>query len=256
MGLQNSISASYKKITEFYEGKEIFWHRSPQLLLLKQSLKPLIAHHAKGRVLDAGAGASAYKPLFLKHADDYLAIDLRYRDSLGCVADLTKLPLKQNTFNTIFCSQVLEHIRAPCKVIEEFYRILKPEGNLLLTVPHLSCYHELPHDYYRFTSKGIAFLLTEGGFKIIELKECGGALSFLGHIFSYILLAVAGKIALLRTPLILINSIWVCLIAFIDSLATRIINPAPGNIIVVAAKTNNDTALTREIMGKLPHNFP
>ncbi|MBF0302604.1 MAG: class I SAM-dependent methyltransferase [Desulfamplus sp.] len=50
-------------------------------------------------------------------------------------ADITRLPFGDNSFDVIICSEVMEHIYEEEKALEELKRILKPGGQLALTVP-------------------------------------------------------------------------------------------------------------------------
>jgi ubiquinone/menaquinone biosynthesis C-methylase UbiE len=52
------------------------------------------------------------------------------------VADATSLPFKNKCFDGIICSEVLEHVTAPQKAIQEFHRTLNDKGYLVLTVPN------------------------------------------------------------------------------------------------------------------------
>ena len=51
------------------------------------------------------------------------------------VADAKKLPFKDNTFDFIVCSEVLEHIIDYQSALSEINRILKPQGKLAISVP-------------------------------------------------------------------------------------------------------------------------
>ena len=51
------------------------------------------------------------------------------------MADAKKLPFKDNTFDFIVCSEVLEHIIDYQSAISEINRILKPQGKLAVSVP-------------------------------------------------------------------------------------------------------------------------
>ena len=51
------------------------------------------------------------------------------------VTDAKKLPFKDNTFDFIICSEVLEHIIDYQSALSEINRILKPEGKLAVSVP-------------------------------------------------------------------------------------------------------------------------
>lgn len=57
----------------------------------------------------------------------------RYKDLI--LADARKLPFKTNTFNTVIGVSSLEHIAHVDKVITEAYRVLKPGGRFVITVP-------------------------------------------------------------------------------------------------------------------------
>lgn len=47
-------------------------------------------------------------------------------------------PFKDGEADTIRCSHVLEHLKNPLGAIQEFQRILKPDGRLVLEFPHYS----------------------------------------------------------------------------------------------------------------------
>lgn len=235
MKLENVISKGWQKIAYLYRGKEIFWYRSPQILLLRRSLQKIIPKHALGIVLDAGAGQSDYRYMFYG-CRKYIAIDLHLKENLNCVANVINLPFKEQKFDTIFCSQVLEHLPNPSLALNEFYKVLKPGGNLILTVPHLSCYHDLPHDYYRFTVGGISFLLSQSGFKTITALGSASVLSFIGHIFSHIVLGLSAGCGIVGRIIFLINSLVNYIIAFIDYFLSRFAKNIPLNIITVSVK--------------------
>lgn len=70
-------------------------------------------------------------------------------------ADLEKLPFKSQTFDLISSHFVLEHLKNPLKVWEEWRRVLKPGGKVLAQTPnalnHLSLLGRLlPHRFKRF----------------------------------------------------------------------------------------------------------
>lgn len=44
--------------------------------------------------------------------------------------------LKSNSIDSILCSEVIEHVTAPHRVISECFRVLKPGGRILLTTPN------------------------------------------------------------------------------------------------------------------------
>jgi len=47
-----------------------------------------------------------------------------------------KLPFQDKSFDLIWCSEVIEHLRNPAFTVSEFRRILKMEGEMILTTPN------------------------------------------------------------------------------------------------------------------------
>ena len=134
-------------------------------------------------LLDAGAGECWYKPHF-KHLN-YRSVDFGLGkgswdySNLDVVANLLCLPFRENTFDAILCTQVLEHINRPGDFVKELFRILKPGGTLYLTAPQNFKEHQVPYDFFRYTSYGLRFLFDEAGFKEEYIKPKGGFFYFL-----------------------------------------------------------------------------
>ena len=101
------------------------------------------------RVLDAGAGKLPYKPLFA-HVT-YEAADIVPGPGLDYVCDIAQLPVEDERYDLILCSQTLEHVMNPIAVLREFHRVLKPGGTVWLTTPLFYAEHVVPWDYFRYT---------------------------------------------------------------------------------------------------------
>ncbi|MFN3780725.1 MAG: methyltransferase domain-containing protein [Candidatus Kapaibacteriota bacterium] len=54
----------------------------------------------------------------------------------GIVADGYFLPFKDNTFDCVVASEVVEHLEEPRKFISELLRIVAPNGKVILTTPY------------------------------------------------------------------------------------------------------------------------
>lgn len=88
--------------------------------------------------------------------------------------DLTKkLNIKSNQYNNILIFNVLEHMNNHSIVFKEVRRILKKNGNLLISTPFLYQVHGAPRDYYRFTRDFFLEKLKENGYKKIKIKCLG-----------------------------------------------------------------------------------
>jgi SAM-dependent methyltransferase len=137
------------------------------------------------RVLDAGAGEGRFKPLFAHTA--YVGIDFAQGDKswdyskLDVVGKLEELPFPDLSFDHVLSIVVLEHTPQPGRVIQELQRVLKPGGMLHIVVPHMWEEHQRPHDFFRFTSGGIRYLLQTAGFRIRRIHPIGGFFWQLGR---------------------------------------------------------------------------
>ena len=76
----------------------------------------------------------------LLHKDGYGKIDY--------VSDIEKIPVKDNSFDIIICTEVLEHVPNPIGALKEMARILKKGGKLLITTPLGSHIHQDPYHFY------------------------------------------------------------------------------------------------------------
>jgi SAM-dependent methyltransferase len=117
---------------------------------------------------------------------------------------------------------VLEHLPHPWLAMTEAYRVLKPGGVIIVSVPHLSRLHDLPHDYYRYTANGLASLLGDAGFSEVEIVPKGGVFSFLGHQVSTFLITLTWGIPVLREIVYFLNEWLITRPCFgLDSLLSR-----------------------------------
>ena len=89
------------------------------------------------------------------------------------LCDAIKIPVKKNHFDGIICSQLLEHVAEPPIVLKEIYRVLKPKGKLLLTVPFIYRIHPDPNDYGRYTDQYWKEILRKIGFTKTVIEKQG-----------------------------------------------------------------------------------
>jgi len=144
----------------------------PDRYLLKKQIKDNV-RYIKGVVLDAGSGRSErYKHFF--NFDKYIKLDIDSAHGVDIVGSIENIPAESESFDSVISTQVLEHVKNPQKAIEEFYRVLKPGGHCLITVPQSSELHEEPNDFFRFTKFGLEELVKKSGFKIILMEKRGG----------------------------------------------------------------------------------
>ena len=125
-----------------------------------------------GRVLDVGCGEKPYQSLF--QSTEYIGLDVEVsghdhaNEQIDVYYDGKIFPFTDQSFDSVICNQVLEHVATPEVTLSEMHRVLKPQGYVLLTVPFLADEHEQPFDFYRYSSFGMKHLLETHNFEIIK----------------------------------------------------------------------------------------
>jgi len=66
---------------------------------------------------------------------DYVGVDLHNRANIGLKMDLAVVPIPSDTFDAIICIHVLEHVREDRRAMQELFRVLKPGGWAIISVP-------------------------------------------------------------------------------------------------------------------------
>jgi len=98
------------------------------------------------KILDIGCSDGQILEPYIRIGDCY-GVDiskssLRKATSKGistCLVDLEKgLPFKENSFDVVICSHVLEHLVDTDFVLSEINRVLKKDGHLLLSIPNIN----------------------------------------------------------------------------------------------------------------------
>lgn len=88
-------------------------------------------------------------------------LDIDPNSGATYIGDITKYNefLPDEILDIIVCTEVLEHVLDPFSAIKEVYRLLKPGGVLLLTVPFNFRIHGPLPDCWRFSEHGLRELL-------------------------------------------------------------------------------------------------
>ncbi|HVY71725.1 MAG TPA: class I SAM-dependent methyltransferase [Verrucomicrobiae bacterium] len=136
---------------------------------------------AGSRVLDAGAGSSKYRPFFSHcryETQDFCQYEgtlVEYLQPIDHVCDIENIPLPDACMDAIVCTEVIEHVVDPPRVLKELGRLLKPGGTLLLTSPMISHLHMEPYHYFGgFTHYWYRHWLPKLGYEIESITPVGG----------------------------------------------------------------------------------
>lgn len=171
----STLGELYDRVYAFLCGAQPFrrfthfqWLATRELYRDLQKILPKLG----GDILDLGCGTKPYKQWF-RHPRQYVGADIAPLPTVDVVLTPgAPLPFDDNTFDTVLCTQVLEHVRDHHQMFGEILRILRPGGTLVISVPLLFNVHGVPHDYQRLTEYGMLSLL-EQDYEILELRQEG-----------------------------------------------------------------------------------
>jgi len=136
------------------------------------------APQLSGKLLDFGCGSKPYRSLFTSAAD-YTGLDVEgeghshVNEQVDVFYDGKKIPFDGETFDSVFSSEVVEHIFNIHEILPEINRVMKKGGKILITCPFVWNEHEVPVDYARYTQFALKHLLEKNGFAILVLDKSG-----------------------------------------------------------------------------------
>lgn len=137
----------------------------------RYSEEKLAAFPSGARIVDLGAGPSQFRNI-LSRFSDVISVDFFPYEKVNVIADITaRLPLQNGIADAVILSNVLEHTPNPAFVLSECFRILKPGGAIIGTIPFLMRVHQAPYDFNRFTNFMLERLLRDAGFRDIAIKN-------------------------------------------------------------------------------------
>ncbi len=169
------------------------------------------ASNLTGKLLDFGCGSKPYKDLF--DVEEYIGLDIEEsghnheNEDIDMFYDGKVIPFSDNYFDSVFSSEVFEHVFELENSLKEINRICKPNGYLLLTVPFVMCEHEIPYDYARYTSFGIKHLLQKNEFQIVKQTKTSNYIQTvfqMWNIYVYNNIIKYKKIRFFLTPIVLV----------------------------------------------------
>jgi len=166
-----------KEIIRYYKQTK----RKPAGEVIAKDLLRITKKYIGKSVLDVGAGTGA----LIKQIPKSKGIDLAPRNKNIIKAGIENIPFREQEFDTVFCTEVLEHLNNKIlqKGLREVYRVLKKGGYFIITVPYdedlkaheIFCpkcgarFHRVGH-IQSFNEKTISKLLEKNKFKIILNK--------------------------------------------------------------------------------------
>jgi SAM-dependent methyltransferase len=125
-------------------------------------------------ILDVGGRIQPYRALLKGREQKYVAVDMRHSPLVAVVATAEQIPLRDEQFDLVICTQVLQYLQDPARAVAQMYRLLKPGGHLLLSVP--AAYpRDSEHECWRFLPAGLQALVSSFG--RIQIAAEGGTIA-------------------------------------------------------------------------------
>ena len=154
----------------------------------------MVSSQPKLKILDVGCGTGLNTKYFMGMGHDVIGIDIsgvaieRYSAAgfNGIQHDIAKgLEFSDHSFDLIFASEIIEHLIETNLVLREFYRVLRPNGQLVLSTPNSSFWvwrfyaligktlSEVQHPgHVRFFSKSsLLEALSSSGFNNVDMSS-------------------------------------------------------------------------------------
>ncbi|MET0751972.1 MAG: class I SAM-dependent methyltransferase [Pyrinomonadaceae bacterium] len=149
------------------------------------------AHLARGVLLDVGCGVKPYEKIFAPFVEKYYGTEYSatsgFRGNRADVAgDAERMPFADASVDTILCTEVLEHVKNPEMVIEEFARILKSGGVIITTAPFFYPIHD-SYDFFRYTDTGLAAIMKRYNLEIEKVEPLSGTGLTVAMMFNFYL---------------------------------------------------------------------
>jgi len=104
----------------------------------KQIALRLVPTEGQGKsALDVGARMGEQTRFLTQRGYRVTSVDIEPRFEACLTMDANQpLPFKDNQFDLIWCSEVIEHLQDPAHCISEFRRITRSGGHIIMTTPN------------------------------------------------------------------------------------------------------------------------
>jgi SAM-dependent methyltransferase len=136
---------------------------------LEQELEPVV-HYLSGHMLNAGCGSRDIGPyLRANGVAEITRYDIASDEADVVVGPLESMRFADDTFDSVLCNAVLEHVQNADRAMRELARVVRKGGHVVVAIPFLQPYHACPGDFRRYTADGLAQLGRGAGLEVVEI---------------------------------------------------------------------------------------
>ena len=182
-----------EKISRFADYRSINKRAKYYLVYIPlfKALNYAVEKYAHGNLLDIGCGNKPYEKMLEGKIEKYTGCDIIQSsdNKVDVISPANKIPLGDNSFDTVFSTQTIEHVEDHQGLVNEAHRLVKPGCYFIISGPLYWHLHEEPYDFFRFTKYGFEYIFKKAGFEVVEVLPNGGAWATTGqsiiHSFSF-----------------------------------------------------------------------
>ena len=138
-------------------------------------------------ILDVGCGHKPYYPFLYPYANRYIGTDIiKDNPAIDIVCPAEHLMVDDGWADLAICLSVLEHVDDPVQVVQELYRVTKPDGIVFASTHGFFPWHPYPQDHWRWTQTGLPLLFTQyGKFKSVHIFATNGTFSGMAFVLAH-----------------------------------------------------------------------
>jgi SAM-dependent methyltransferase len=138
----------------------------------------------RGIVLDIGGRKRGNFNKPVEKVDKWIFADCNGKYEPDLLINVTKMPeIETETIDVINAIELFEHVDDIDSGLTECYRVLKKDGNIIISMPFLFPVHGDPDDYQRWTISKWQKELSSKNFTIDKIEIIGGYFSILGDAY-------------------------------------------------------------------------
>ncbi len=136
------------------------------------------SQYFSGKMLEIGCGTKIKGLLVGDFIDEHIGLDHEDcphdKSKIDLIGTAYQIPVENDLYDCVLSTAVLEHLEEPQLAIDEAFRVLKPGGSAIYTMPLFWHLHEEPRDFFRYTKHGLRHLFEKTGFEIEEITPMSG----------------------------------------------------------------------------------
>jgi len=125
-------------------------------------------------ILDVGGRLQPYRTFLGPRVKHYVAVDPLLTPLVNVAAVAEALPFRDEQFDFVICTQVMEYLPDPGRAVEELRRVMRKGGIAFVSAPAVFV-RDHDQEYWRFLPEGLRYLFRE--FEKVEVIPEGNSLT-------------------------------------------------------------------------------